>query len=40
MTNRARPTWPDGAADSSKGQQASQAGKPPSVPYWLKPCQL
>ena len=27
MTNRARPTWPEGAADSSKSQRASQAGK-------------
>ena len=32
MTNRARPTWPDGAADSSKGQRASQAGKPSTGP--------
>ena len=32
MTNRARPTWPDGAADSSESQRASQAGKPPTGP--------
>jgi Transmembrane domain of unknown function (DUF3566) len=32
MTNRARPTWPDGAADSSKSQRTSQAGKPSTGP--------
>ncbi|MEU4605139.1 DUF3566 domain-containing protein [Kribbella sp. NPDC023972] len=32
MTNRARPTWPDGAADSSKTQRPSQGGKKQSTP--------
>ena len=34
MTNRARPTWPDGAADNSKSQRPSQgtAGKSQSTP--------
>lgn len=32
MTNRARPTWPEGAADGSKSQRASQAGKQSTGP--------
>jgi len=34
MTNRARPTWPDGAADNSKSQRPSQGttGKSQSTP--------
>jgi hypothetical protein len=32
MTNRARPTWPEGAADSSKSQRPSQGGKQSSGP--------
>ncbi|MEU8223355.1 DUF3566 domain-containing protein [Kribbella sp. NPDC048915] len=28
MTNRARPTWPEGAADSSKTQRTAPGGKP------------
>jgi hypothetical protein len=32
MTNRARPTWPEGAADSSKSQRAAQAAKPSTGP--------
>ncbi|MFI7059934.1 DUF3566 domain-containing protein [Kribbella sp. NPDC050124] len=32
MTNRARPTWPDGAADSSKTQRPSQGGKQSTAP--------
>src|SRR3954447_7851294 len=32
MTNRARPTWPEGAADSSKSQRPAQGGKPSAAP--------
>ncbi|TDO67340.1 transmembrane protein DUF3566 [Kribbella sp. VKM Ac-2571] len=32
MTNRARPTWPEGAADSSKSQRTAQGGKPSAAP--------
>jgi transmembrane protein DUF3566 len=35
MTNRARPTWPEGAADNSKTQRPSQGGSastPPATP--------
>ncbi|TDX08740.1 DUF3566 domain-containing protein [Kribbella sp. VKM Ac-2566] len=32
MTNRARPTWPEGAADSSKSQRTAQDGKPSAAP--------
>ncbi|MEU4288379.1 DUF3566 domain-containing protein [Kribbella sp. NPDC026596] len=32
MTNRARPTWPEGAADSSKSQRTSQGGKQSTGP--------
>ncbi|MGW6197591.1 DUF3566 domain-containing protein [Kribbella sp. NPDC055110] len=32
MTNRARPTWPEGAADSSNSQRTAQGGKPSAAP--------
>jgi hypothetical protein len=32
MTNRARPTWPEGAADSSKTQRPSQGGSASTPP--------
>ncbi|WUJ73890.1 DUF3566 domain-containing protein [Kribbella soli] len=32
MTNRARPTWPEGAADSSKSQRTAPGGKPSAAP--------
>ena len=32
MTNRARPTWPEGAADSSKSQRTPQGGKQSTGP--------
>ncbi|WP_350279944.1 DUF3566 domain-containing protein [Kribbella sp. HUAS MG21] len=32
MTNRARPTWPEGAADSSNSQRTSPGGKPSAAP--------
>src|SRR4051812_26343244 len=32
MTNRARPTWPEGAADSSKSQRTAQGGTPSAAP--------
>jgi len=32
MTNRARPTWPEGAAESSKSQRPSQGGSPSTPP--------
>ncbi|TKK77725.1 hypothetical protein FDA38_21525 [Kribbella jiaozuonensis] len=32
MTNRARPTWPEGAADSSKSQRPAPGGKPSAAP--------
>jgi hypothetical protein len=32
MTNRARPTWPEGAADSSNSQRSAPGGKPSAAP--------
>jgi hypothetical protein len=32
MTNRARPTWPEGAADSSKSQRTAPGGTPSAAP--------
>ncbi|MET9270261.1 DUF3566 domain-containing protein [Kribbella sp. NPDC003557] len=32
MTNRARPTWPEGAADSSNSQRTAPGGKPSAAP--------
>jgi hypothetical protein len=32
MTNRARPTWPEGAADSSKSQRTAPGAKPSAAP--------
>jgi Transmembrane domain of unknown function (DUF3566) len=31
MTNRARPTWPEGAADGSKSQRSAPGARPPSA---------
>ncbi|GAA3079321.1 putative outer membrane lipoprotein [Kribbella aluminosa] len=32
MTNRARPNWPEGAADGSKSQRTAPGGKPSAAP--------
>ncbi|WP_427887298.1 DUF3566 domain-containing protein [Kribbella sp. GL6] len=32
MTNRARPNWPEGAADGSKSQRTAPGGKPAAAP--------
>ena len=32
MTNRARPTWPEGAADGSKSQRTAPGGSPSAAP--------
>ncbi|GAA1573412.1 MULTISPECIES: DUF3566 domain-containing protein [Kribbella] len=32
MTNRARPNWPEGAADGSKSQRAAPGGQPTAAP--------